>query len=400
MLSNIYCKLNKFDAKTEAVSEINTKLIVENPNNLAEMQKKYGDFYALAATQHELKSKALKKIPHWIEAGCILDKRAYEQSTSEEIAIWKANFFKCKSLLSLTGGMGVDDWAWTKSGSKVSSVDINEQLNCLVEYNFSKLNIDCKRYTQTAESFLQNHDLKEFDLIYVDPDRREGNSRILGRVDMYSPNIFDMIEEFPNQTFLIKLSPMVDSDFLVKKIPRSMNFYSIVHQGEVKELLVLVHPLEVNVPQKKEMVSIHKDKYYYFSEFEPKIGNEVLFFEPNSGIFNLKLNREFKQLESTQAVNDQQTFFKTKIIFPKELGRLFRIKSSDDLKGSLSKIGRILNDKYQIKEASITARECKISTEEIRKTLKLKESDQHFLMITKCQNVFEAWLCEKFIYSN
>lgn len=400
MLSNIYCKLNKFDAKTEAVSEINAKLIVENPNNLAEMQKKYGDFFAIALTQHELNSKAQKKLPQWIQAGCILDKRAYEQSTSEEIAIWKANYFKCKSLLSLTGGLGVDDWAWTKSGSKVNSVDINEQLNCLVKYNFSKLNIECNRHTQTAESFLENHDLEEFDLIYIDPDRREGNSRIMSRVDMYSPNIFNIIEEFPNQTFLLKLSPMVDSDFLVNKIPRSMDFYSVVHGGEVKELLVFLHRSGINVPQKKEMVHISNGRSFYYSELNAQVGNEVLFFEPNSGLFSLKLNRELSKFESTDSVNEQQTFFTTKILFPKELGRLFKIISENDLEGSLNQIGRTLRKKYGVDGVSITARECKISTEEIRKSLRFKESDQIFLMITKSQNIFKAWLCEKFIYSN
>ena len=102
MVSNIYCKLNKFDAKTEDISEINSKIIGELPLNLGKLQKLHGDFFPIAATQHELQKKALKKIPSFIHAGCILEKRAYEQCTSEDVAIWKAHFFPSKKLLILT----------------------------------------------------------------------------------------------------------------------------------------------------------------------------------------------------------------------------------------------------------------------------------------------------------
>lgn len=401
MLSNIYCKLNKFDAKTEVVSEINAKLIVENHQNLAQMQKKYGEFFAVAALQHELQKKALKKIPSWIAAGCILDRRAYEQCTSEEVAIWKANFFKCKRLLSLTGGMGVDDWAWAKTGCEVTSVDNNEHLNCLVKFNYSKLGIQIDRKTTTAESFIEMHELNQFDLIYIDPDRREGNSRIVSKVNQYSPNIFGIIEQFPNNAFLLKLSPMVDSEFLSQSISRQMCFYSVVHQNEVKELLVYVAPSAGNVPQKKEMVHIEDGHYFYYNEFQATQKEEDwLIFEPNSGIFNLKLNRELTKASDSDTVslNAQSTFFKTKTLYPKEMGRLFRPITGPELTGGLNKLSKILKEEYGVSEASITARECKMGTEEIRKTLKLKESDQYYLIITRVDTGFKAWLCQKFEY--
>lgn len=399
MVSNIYCKLNKFDAKSEGISEINSKLIVENPINTAKLQKKHGDFYAIAATQHELQSKALKKIPSFIKAGCILDKRAYEQCTSEEVALWKANFFQSKNLLSLTGGLGVDDWAWAKTNCPVTSIDTNENLNCLVEYNANKLNIEINRLTISAEDYLQSHSLDGFDLIYIDPDRRDGQTRISNRVDLFSPNIFELINKYPSKKWLIKLSPMVDSEFIASQINRKLSFYSVVNKNEVKELLVLV---ENEVPTSapfKEMVHIEGNDYRYFSDFKintetiPK--NSMYFFEPNAGVFNLKLNRILHNGETVVALNEQQTFFKSSLLFPKEFGRTFKIISENDLTGGLNKIAKLLKEKYGIQGASITARECKISTEEIRKTLKLKESDQTYLMITKIGKDFNGWLCEK-----
>lgn len=402
MVSNIYCKLNKFDAKSEGISEINSKLIVENPINTAKLQKKHGDFYAIAATQHELQSKALKKIPSFIKAGCILDKRAYEQCTSEEVAVWKANFFQSKNLLSLTGGLGVDDWAWAKTNCLVTSIDTNENLNCLVSYNANKLNIEINRLTISAEDYLQSHSLDGFDLIYIDPDRRDGQTRISNRVDLFSPNIFELIDKYPSKKWLIKLSPMVDSEFISSQINRKLSFYSVVNKNEVKELLVLVeNEFPTSVPF-KEMVHIEGNDYRYFSDFkintETIQKNSIYFFEPNAGVFNLKLNRILHNGEAVVALNEQHTFFKTSILFPKEFGRTFKIISENDLIGGLNKIGKLLKEKYSIQGASITARECKISTEEIRKTLKLKESDQTYLMMTKIGKDFNGWLCEKITY--
>ena len=51
MVSNIYCKLNKFDAKTEDISEINSKIIGELPLNLGKLQKLHGDFFPIEATK-------------------------------------------------------------------------------------------------------------------------------------------------------------------------------------------------------------------------------------------------------------------------------------------------------------------------------------------------------------
>lgn len=402
MVSNIYYKLNKFDAKSEGISEINAKLIVENPINVAKLQKRHGEFFAMAATQHELQAKALKKIPSFIKAGCILDKRAYEQCTSEDVAIWKANYFKSENLLSLTGGFGVDDWAYAKTNCNVTSLDTNANLNCLVAYNAEKLGIAINRHTISAESYLESNSIDQFDLIYVDPDRRDGQTRISNRVDLFSPNIFELIEKYPSKKWLIKLSPMVDSEFLSSQIKKKLSFFSIVHRNEVKELLVLVeNEAPPNSPM-KEMVYIDGNQYKYFSQLTIDSRHSDLpinyFFEPNAGIFNLKLNRLLHNGNSVIALNEQHTFFKSNIVIPKEYGRLFKIVSDNDLVGGLNKIAKILKDKYLISEASITARECKISTEEIRKTLKLKESDQRFLMITKIGKDFNAWLCEKVTY--
>lgn len=399
MVSNIYCKLNKFDAKTEDISEINSKIIGELPLNLGKLQKLHGDFFPIAATQHELQKKALKKIPSFIHAGCILEKRAYEQCTSEDVAIWKAHFFPSKKLLSLTGGLGVDEWAWAKSGTRVTSIDIDSNLNHLAKYNFDKLNVEINRQTSDANDFITSNNLSNYDLIYIDPDRRDGNTRITNQVASYSPNIFEIIQnnQHKNLNWLIKLSPMVDTDFIENHLPGNKNYYAIVVKQEVKELLVHVQFTESQ--SKREVVSIDGSKYTYSSQiFNPESlapSNMDYIFEPNGGMMCLKLNRDLYQLDGFTPLNVQHTFFKCKIEFPSEMGRSFVPIHDEPICGGLNKIGKTIKTEFNINAASITARECKLSTEEIRKSLGIKESDTHFLILTKRGNDFLAWVCVK-----
>ncbi len=401
MVSYIYCKLNKFDAKTEDISEINSKIIGELPLNLGKLQKLHGDFFPIAATQHELQKKALKKIPSFIQAGCILEKRAYEQCTSEDVAIWKSVFFPAEKLLSLTGGLGVDEWAWAKSGTRVTSIDIDSNLNHLAKYNFDKLNVEIDRQTSDANDFISSNDLSNYDLIYIDPDRRDGNTRITNQVASYSPNIFEIIQnnQHKNLNWLIKLSPMVDTDFIENHLPGNKSYYAIVVKQEVKELLVYVQFTDSLSKIKREVVSIDGSKYSYSSQvFNPERlapSNIDYIFEPNGGIMCLKLNRDLYQLDGFTPLNVQHTFFKCNVIIPSEMGRTFMPIHSEPIIGGLNKIGKTIKSDYKIEAASITARDCKLTTEEIRKSLGLKESDIHFLILTKRGNDFIAWICVK-----
>ncbi len=401
MVSNIYCKLNKFDAKTEEISEINSKIIGELPLNLGKLQKIHGDFFPIAATQHELQKKALKKIPSFIHAGCILEKRAYEQCTSEDVAIWKAHFFQSKKLLILTGGLGVDEWAWAKTGTEVTSIEIDSNLNHLAKYNFDKLNININRQTLDANDFISANDLSQFDLIYIDPDRRDGNTRITNQVASYSPNIFKIIQQNQNNqlNWLIKLSPMVDADFIENHLPGNKTYYAIVVKQEVKELMVHVQFTENTSKIKREVVTIDEKQYKYsskiFNEAQLEKSTEEFIFEPNSGIMCLKSNRYLHELDGFTPLNIQHTFFKCNVIIPAEMGRSFLPIHKGPISGGLNKIGKIIKSEYNIKAASITARECKLTTEEIRKSLGLKESDTHFLILTKRGNDFLAWVCVK-----
>jgi hypothetical protein len=288
MISEIIYKLNAFDSNFVALSEIITAENAKKEPAIGELQKKYGEFLSVALEQIKLRDKVKKKLPAWVEARCLFEQRAFEQCTSQTVALWKAQFFKTSHLLSLTGGLGVDDWAWLTTGTNVLSTDPNKELNHLVRCNMQRLydslnsntqplnlssssslpsnnEIELKNFSSkliftrldlTAEDLLiqlkdsSSHPTpndpnllpqktKEY-TVYIDPDRRKGDDRLGGKAKEFTPNFIEIIHEnFTSyKKWLVKLSPMTDIHFLQKELPYPIRFYAVFFQGEVKELLL------------------------------------------------------------------------------------------------------------------------------------------------------------------
>jgi hypothetical protein len=280
MISEIIYKLNAFDSNFVALSEIITAENAKKEPTIGELQKKYGEFLSVALEQLKLKDKVKKKLPSWVDAQCLFEQRAFEQCTSQRVAEWKSHYFKTSHLLSLTGGFGVDDWAWLKSGTQVISTDPNKELNHLVRCNMQRLRVQNKsyktisdiskvphvhsrnaiapdellqnfKYTRldyTAEEWLISDDFKQHIpspktkeyTVYMDPDRRKGDDRLGGKAKEFTPDFIKIIKSHFSEfhSWLVKLSPMTDIHFLQKELPYPIRYYSIFFQGEVKELLL------------------------------------------------------------------------------------------------------------------------------------------------------------------
>jgi len=56
----------------------------------------------------ELYRKATHKLPFFVEHKLALDKRSYEQSTSQRVALYKSQLINGGTLLDITAGLGVD----------------------------------------------------------------------------------------------------------------------------------------------------------------------------------------------------------------------------------------------------------------------------------------------------
>ena len=410
-------------------------------------RSKWGSDADFLSQLHALLPKIAKKLPTHFAGGTLCDARSLEQSTSEWVALWKAQTFPCKTLLSLSGGLGIDDWAWAKGGSAVCSLDPNAQLNEWVIHNAKALHFNIERISITAEAYLQQwqtqEDKKHYDLIYIDPDRRPNGNRKSFDAQDYLPNVFEFIENHPRiaSRWLIKLSPMVDANWIHNQFNCRTNIFSVGLDGEVKEMLVEVFPTE----NKSETMSIDaiclwtksaskingkgikvKDTgleeksidVFKFSDgwtvsndskshFQPNIGmekSELFIFEPSPTIFASGLQNQIPQRFHISAATPNHGFFVAEYPLPAAFGRSLRV--SQTFQGSLRSIHQLLyphllgqsssnkTRKKDLPQLNITPRSCGITTDNIKKILKIRDGGNQYLFITKHKQGFIAWLGE------
>lgn len=356
------------------------------------------------------------------QARCITTQKGFEQCTSEIIAQWKASHFPANTLLSLTGGLGIDDWAWAKNGSSVMSLDPNESLNAVVRYNGSRLGIDSTRLQSTAEMWLEGNPDARFDMVYMDPDRRPQGARKSFQAEDYLPNVFELIKKYGviGKMWLIKLSPMTDPNWIFNRFECYTEIASVGYKNEAKEILVLVDPkrkkteapmidcIEIMVEGESEEIEIghityirgtelnstHEVLGLRFSELSIEslpVNSGQMIWEPSPAIFASSLHTSISQRFNLLAATPNPGFFHTQREIPAAFGRCLIVHH--EFQGSLRKIALQLKD-LNITQLNVTPRSCGIPTSDITKPLKIKDGGPLTLFITKKQRKFIAWLGE------
>ncbi|MDO4999170.1 MAG: hypothetical protein Q4E27_02860 [Bacteroidales bacterium] len=144
-------------------------------------------------------------------------------------------------ILDLTGGLGVDSWAFSQVAGKVVYFERSEELAAAAVRNFARLGagpIEVRCETVTPET-----ELPEADLIYADPARRDAAGRKVFLLEDCTPDILTLLPQMLRKApaVLLKLSPMADLAMLAGRLSPFLREIHVVElDGEVKELLCLL----------------------------------------------------------------------------------------------------------------------------------------------------------------
>ena len=396
--------------------------VYKNHDNSAfvstKLVKNWGADAQFLSQLHSLLPKIAKKLPTFFAVQMLTDARALEQSTSEAVAKWKAKAFPAARLLSLTGGLGVDDWAWAISGTEVHSVDPNEALNGWVIHNAERLNIEIHRTTNTAENELELLESRSgdagYDLIYIDPDRRPNGTRKSFDAADYLPNVFELIGKHPHiaPRWLIKMSPMVDPTWIYNQFSCRTKIFAVGLNGEVKEILVEAFPNEARRDAMDvdaicletwldEATQEIRTEVFAFSDGIPILsGNETYLFEPSVTLFAACLQKHIPERFNIPAATPNHHFFVAQSPLPAAFGR--SLKVSNTFSGSLRSIQQQLHPfllpnqpikgKKQLPQLNVTPRDCGMNTQDIKKILQVGDGGNQYLFITRNNKQFTAWL--------
>lgn len=337
------------------------------------------------AEQVDSAQRLKSKLPHWLQASNIYfpPRQNAEQCSSEATASYKASLLQGKRMVDLTGGYGVDAWAFSQHFEEVEYCEVNDALYPIVKHNFKMLGCE------NVETHLGDgiHTLEgKYDLIYLDPARRDEHNRKMVSFSDCLPNVVKHQELLFHHSdkVMIKASPMMDISLALEELEGVKEIHIVAIKNECKELLFL---LQKDYKDKAivHTVNINGDMQQAFSFERDEEKNAIValgqtshyLYEPNaavlkSGAFNLLVERfNVKKLHSSTHLYTSEALITS---FP---GKIYKI--SHDLEYNKKAIKRILPDK----KVNIKTYNFPNSPQQVKKKLGLYDGGTAFLFGVK-----------------
>ena len=208
------------------------------------------EFKRQIALQVALLPKMQRKMPRFAECGGYIPHRVnFEQSSSELTARYKQQLIEPQEhILDMTGGLGIDALAMASVSELSVIYEIDPTMAEALTYNLHKIlqQDHIMVHCGDALAAMERATLEGITLIYADPARRdmEDPNRRLISMEEYSPSplqIMNRLQELDYQgRLLLKLSPMLDIQWILEQLPQVCAVHIVQVQDEVKELLVAV----------------------------------------------------------------------------------------------------------------------------------------------------------------
>ena len=300
-----------------------------------------------------------------------------EQASSQDTADFKKQFFKGKKFVDLTCGFGIDAYFLSQNFEEITLIEQNTELLDIVKHNWEVLGRKANFINQKLEDFLKNNK-EHFDLIYLDPARRDNHNRKVFLLEDLSPNIIEIQEQLSDISteILIKLSPLIDIQHLVSSLQNIYKIWIIAVKNEVKEVLVYLKKTE-NQPEISCINLQSSEPEFHFNlddekncQSEFSIPKKYIYIPNNSvlksGAFNL-VSEKFglKKLHQNTHIYTSEEKIEH---FP---GRIFE---TEEINSKAIKKGEQFN---------IITKNFPLKPEEIKKKYKIKDGGNQYLIAVK-----------------
>ncbi len=341
---------------------------------------------------------ASKKVESWSKHAHQLifpPKINLEQSSSELTAKYKASLFSGQSFIDITGGFGVDSFFFGTSFKHGIHCEINIELQCIVSHNFDRLQTNIKSIQTDGLDYLRST-IEEFDMIYVDPSRRDQQNRKVVRLQDYSPNVLDHMDLLlsKGREILLKTSPLLDIKQVISLIPNLQQVHVVAVDNECKELLFLIkrhqtQPISIYCQD----LTKHIDFRFTFDQ-ESKACQlsppQNYLYEPNVTLLKAGAFNSIAHAYNVNKLHPNTHLYTSNLIVPNFPGKVFEI--IEVVKLDKSAIFNVVKDK----KANLTKRNFPLSVSEIRKKVGLKEGgDWHLFATTLMKNSPKVLICKK-----
>lgn len=385
--------INRIDDTTKEFIKLH---INDAPYLIALSKNKYNDIdidYAIKDISS--RSKLINKMPLWADNFDLIMPNSLniQQTSSSLTALFKSKFCENLKTIDLTGGFGIDSYYMSLKSKNHHYVEPDKHLFDITSQNFNTLGIqNVKFFNSSAQEFLANNNEK-FDLVYLDPSRRNSSGRRAFLIQDCEPNILQIFDDLKNMAYrlLIKLSPMLDIDELIQLFPEVSNIFIISVSGECKEVL-----LDFDFRNKIDETIMHAIELADLSfshQFKKSFNNIIDYSDPKLFIF------EFHAAISKSGFSDffANSFGLTKIAQNTTLYTSDTL-STDNAFKSYRTIQLIKPDAKLLRQflpdmkAVVVRKNFPLSVVEIRRKYKIIEGDNLYVFAVRLMNGKTAFI--------
>ena len=316
---------------------------------------------------------------------------------------------KTGRIADLTGGLGVDSWAFSEVAEEVLYNEMNQALAAAARHNFKALgvtNIFIKNSEATSDSLKDIFGDFRPDVIFLDPARRDSAGKKVFLLEDCSPDVLKILPELfgISRFVLLKLSPMADITMAVERLDRTYEEYLekasgkgwngqwvrevhvVASGGECKELLILLdgewnEGYSLTCREDGKTLTFKPEEIAKAKAGYPDSTFARIIFEPGksltkAGVFNaicerfglVKLARFTHLYTISEPLSDSESEQRTAPL--KDFGKVFYVKEILPLnKSSMKDVGK------RYPHSEVSAKNIPMSSDELRTRLKVKSGD-------------------------
>lgn len=309
----------------------------------------------------------------------------------------------------LTGGLGVDSWAFSEVAEEVLYNEMNPALAAAARHNFKALgitNIFIRNSEATSDSLKDIFGDFRPDVIFLDPARRDSAGKKVFLLEDCSPDVLKILPELfgISRFVLLKLSPMADITMAVERLDRTYEEYLekasgkgrngqwvrevhvVASGGECKELLILLdgewnEGYSLTCREDGKTLTFKPEEITKAKAGYPDSTFARIIFEPGksltkAGVFNaicerfglVKLARFTHLYTISEPLSDSESEQRTAPL--KDFGKVFYVKEILPLnKSSMKDVGK------RYPHSEVSAKNIPMSSDELRTRLKVKSGD-------------------------
>lgn len=352
--------------------------------------------------------RARDKFPNIHRPKLLYTRKALEQSSSEALVKYKSNLIQGDIAVDLTGGLGMDTFALSGQFKKVIYVEKDPNVLEIARHNHEVLGCQNITYVcEDAETWLNSCSGTKFDLMYIDPSRRNEHGRQFLLKDcepdvrMILPQLYSLTKKL-----VVKVSPLYDITQITRELPDIVTIEVISVHNEVKE--ILVHCTLQEISEEREirikavrldklgqMISMHDveiDQSSYAIETAEQVGNYL--YEPDVAIIKAGITTSVGSVFNLQRVSDNSIYLTSEEFCPIFPGKSYEVSAILPYKSK--HIAAYLWER-QLEAVHIHKRDFPLKPEELFKKFNLRMGDQAHLFFTKDADGALIMICAQLV---